>query len=138
MGNDFLLQNKCVIDIARQMVCVDGKEMKCSSERNLTYLFRLKELETTVVPQNLELVFPGYVHAQDNAIIPRYSIIEPNDSVYSKGLLLAKAVVVSSLLSELYLENIMIYLQSQVQIVVILILFSIKSILEIALFQTEA
>ena len=135
MGNDFLLQNKCVIDIARQMVCVDGKEMKCSSERNLTYLFRLKELETTVVP-HLELGFPGYVHAQDNAILPRYSIIEPNDSVYSKGLLLAKAVVVSSLLSELYLENIMIYLQSQVQIVVILILFSIKSILEIALFQT--
>ena len=39
------------------------------------------------------MVFPGYVHALDNVILPRYSIIEPNDSVYSKGLLSAKAVV---------------------------------------------
>ena len=84
-GNDFLLQNKCVIDIARQMVCVDGKEIKCSLERNLTSLFRLKVLETRVVPPNSEMVFPGYVHAQDNTILPRYSIIEPNDSVYTSG-----------------------------------------------------
>ena len=42
------------------------------------------------------MVFPGYVHAQDNAILPRYSIIEPNDNVYTKGLLLAKAVVLSN------------------------------------------
>ena len=86
LGNDFLLQNKCLIDIARQMVCVDGKEIKCSLEHNLTSLFRLKVLETTVVPPNSEMVFPGYVHAQDNTILPRYSIIEPNDSVYTKGL----------------------------------------------------
>ena len=42
------------------------------------------------------MVFPGYVHAQNNAILPRYSIIKPNDSVCTKGLLLAKAVVVSN------------------------------------------
>ena len=96
LGHDFLMQNKCVINIAERKILFDGKPVECSLQNKLSSLFRVRVSESVVTPTNSEMIVPGYICRGDNEVLPRLAIVESTEGVGDKGLLLARSVVAPS------------------------------------------
>ena len=93
LGNDFLSNNCCVIDVANSSLSIDGKSVPCVLESKVGSLFRLRLAEDIEVPGNSEMILPGYFSDSSDTVLPECLMIESSERCCKRGIVLAKALV---------------------------------------------
>ena len=56
LGNDFLFENGCTIDIGKRVINLSGKTIPCYLEDELSSIFRIILLSDLVVPPSYEMI----------------------------------------------------------------------------------
>ena len=94
LGNDFLCDTGCSIDVKNQTLHLEGKDIPCFLEDELPSVFRIRLSSDVVVPGNCEYILPAYIQTDCSAILPEEVIIDGNPRIMeSKGILFARVLV---------------------------------------------
>ena len=97
LGNDFLFENDCTIDICSRNVSIRGQKVTCHLEDELPSLFRIKLRSDSTIPANCEKILPAYIQIDDSAILPSSLLVEGSEKLLeSKGLVVGRVLVNSA------------------------------------------
>ena len=68
LGNDFLSQNRCLVDVPNSCLHLNGKTLRRTLESKVECLFRLQLSENVQIPPNSEMIIPGYVTKEEERL----------------------------------------------------------------------
>ena len=93
LGNYFLSQNRCLVDVANSCLNLNSKTLWCTMESKVECLFWLRLPENVQIPTNSKMIIPGYVTKEEEVPWPEYLMVDSSERVLPKGLVLAKALI---------------------------------------------
>ena len=94
LGNDFLFENGCTIDIGHRVINLSGKTIPCYLEDELPSIFRIRLSTDLVVLPSCEMILPDYIQSNETTILPKQMILEGTERfMENKEIVVARVLV---------------------------------------------